>query len=344
MKRFPPPLHAVAILVLCMAGCTSTTTLTKPITSTSLIDFTIALRAETSAGLDRAVVAIPLTDVSDRISPDTKLSALDHQLVKRLTYSAIATWWCPRHKEVSSTEQVSQKFGEACRARGGIWHRPYCEDAEGSPLFLAAILPNRYCSSGFVTAAVYIVEPTSSINDSEYLRALRASGVPTRSEQETQVRNRQQHDLLERDRVPAHSNGANWYMVTRNIAGTFSFFDAETVQRTKSSITVLIRTFQHSEPNSDGSWATATRMRFNCSERTVQSLEMTMYDLNDSVIAHQRIAQPALAVVSGSTGDDWMRMTCSSGFPQALIGPGYLKLPDNDILGGVRRLRETRNQ
>lgn len=189
--------------LLVLSGCASNTPQTKPFATASVVEFTKRLKSETTPGqvnglIDAAIGALNF----DKVTPRTQLREADHQFVSADGYSAAATYWCPRHPQVKNAEQVSGKYGEFCRQRGGNWVLPYCENRDGDALFLAAVHPRMGLEC--IPVGVYVVEPKGSSSNPDYQTALRASGYPPRkpsrmtSPAESRVR------FIERD-DPMHS-------------------------------------------------------------------------------------------------------------------------------------------
>lgn len=179
----PSGLFLISILSLAiLEGCTTNRALTKPSQDLSAPDYTATLRSETSTGLDNSLGAALREGVrvlgSGKSNPSIRLKETSHETVNRPEYSAIATWWCPRHQEISNAAQLSRKYGELCKQRGSVWKEPYCLTQNEDPLFLASVRPTTLCS-GPQGVQVYVVEGKGDLRSKEYTTALAVSGNET---------------------------------------------------------------------------------------------------------------------------------------------------------------------
>lgn len=176
--------HRIAFLlgaISLLGGCTSTAPLTQPKDVRSLVAFTKQLRADTSAGLD-PILGAALRESTRAVDPIakqrdprvlTRLSVTNHQEVESPAYSAIATWWCPRHQQINSARTVSDQYGAVCNVRGGQWMAPQCiQPATSKIIFLALIKTPSLCSGNSPTVAVTVIEPKGALDAPDYLSAV----------------------------------------------------------------------------------------------------------------------------------------------------------------------------
>ncbi|WOB06867.1 surface-adhesin E family protein [Piscinibacter gummiphilus] len=130
----------------------------------------------------------------------------------------------------------------------------------------------------------------------------------------------------------------NWASVGND--ETRYFFDADTVEKTRETTTVWVKTVQVSKPDTDGSWSTALRWRFNCSKRTVQSLGWSIYDKDGKFIRSNSNPTSETAVVPDSTGEAMLKIACEANFPRDKSGERYFKLSSNDVFQATRNYAE----
>jgi hypothetical protein len=129
---------------------------------------------------------------------------------------------------------------------------------------------------------------------------------------------------------------SNWHFAWVGNKEIRYFFDAESIEKTKEAITVWVKTVKTSQADSDGSWATALRWRFNCSKKTIQSLSMSLYDKDGKFLRSSQGSNADEPVVPDSTGEAMLKIVCKPGFPNDKSGNEYFKVEDNDVFRATK--------
>ena len=118
------------------------------------------------------------------------------------------------------------------------------------------------------------------------------------------------------------------------------FFDADTVEKTKDTVTVWVKMVQVEAPDIDGSWATAARWRIHCGRRSIQSMATSVYTAEGTFIRSAPAALSENRVAPDTTGEAVIKIACKTGFPRDTSGAEYFKLEDNDVFRATRSYKE----
>ncbi len=159
---------ALAAAVLC--GCTSTTPLTRPEQTDSVIEFTRKLQVETSALLDVTLAKV-------------KVSVVEPERLDG--YSTYAMYWCARHAEAVGAPGITRQYRKFCEAKGGEFRAPMCRDRSDpdAVLFYAEVKNDRHCTNApDHSVDVLLVEPTAGSANPDYVEKLRSLGYRTRAD------------------------------------------------------------------------------------------------------------------------------------------------------------------
>lgn len=132
---------------------------------------------------------------------------------------------------------------------------------------------------------------------------------------------------------------AEWYYVGVNTPNTTNYFDAATIEKTKNSVTVWVKTFRHRSADDSGAWATATRFEYKCSQRTIQVLAASDYNREGDFIKSYPASPKASLATPDSVGDGLLEVFCSKGFPKK-EDKIYFKIVNNDPLTTTKQLVE----
>ena len=118
------------------------------------------------------------------------------------------------------------------------------------------------------------------------------------------------------------------------------FFDENTVVKKNGSAIIWTKLVQKRNPLTDGSWATASKMQINCTNRTIQSLGFSSYDKSGKFINSHSLTSRELEVTPGSIGDELIRIICRRDFPKSKAGKDadYTRLENNDIFEMTRKI------
>lgn len=167
--------YLTGVFVICLllmtlgeTGCVTTdAVLPDPATQTSAIEYTKALRRDTSTLLDAAIVRLP--------SPSTKFP----------DYKTWEDTWCPRHEEVYSATDVHNKLAQYCQHIGGTYVGAFCRDDHDPDrvAFYARLTADSNCQRAASPVRASIIEPNPGKEMSAgYLAALRRVGYQTQNE------------------------------------------------------------------------------------------------------------------------------------------------------------------
>lgn len=134
-------------------------------------------------------------------------------------------------------------------------------------------------------------------------------------------------------------HAATWYgfstVATNNAV---IFFDADSVVKKNGTVAIWIKYVNEEQsPAQDGSYASAYRTNYSCTNRTTQSTTAVLYDKNQNVIRTWSGTPTPDAVVPGSVGESILQLVCSPSFPNPKSND-YALVGDNDIYAAAKRL------
>jgi hypothetical protein len=132
------------------------------------------------------------------------------------------------------------------------------------------------------------------------------------------------------------ASASSWYFLQAGSEETRYFFDAESIERSKSTVVVWVKAVQVTKAEDDGSWSGAMRWRFQCTRRTLQSLSESRYNKDGVFLRAFPKAGSESAVVPESTGEAIMKIVCKSNFPYDKSGADYFRLKSNDVYQATR--------
>ena len=132
----------------------------------------------------------------------------------------------------------------------------------------------------------------------------------------------------------------NFYSV--NVDDAEYFFDAESVIKTKSTVTLWTKSVQKSKPELDGSWSMAVNRRINCPNRTTQLLSWSTYDSAGKFITSDSTAGQEKSVVPDSVGAEILKVACMADFPRNTLvtQKSYFKVVGNDVFAATKQIVE----
>ena len=133
---------------------------------------------------------------------------------------------------------------------------------------------------------------------------------------------------------------SNWHFAWVGNKETRYFFDAESIERTKDAIIVWVKMVQVSQIDTDGSWATALRWRFNCPKKAIQTLAASLYDKDGKFIRSSSGTSTEQVVVPDSTGEAMLKIVCKANFPNDKSGNEYFRVENNDVFQSTRNYAE----
>lgn len=136
--------------------------------------------------------------------------------------------------------------------------------------------------------------------------------------------------------ISTAANASSWHFAWVGNEEVRYFFDAESIERSKDTVTVWVKTVQTRKMDNDGSWASALRWRFNCTKRTIQSLAASYYDQDGKFIRSSNNTSMENAVIPDSTGEGMLKIACKPTFPNDKSGNEYFKLEGNDVFQATR--------
>jgi hypothetical protein len=109
---------------------------------------------------------------------------------------------------------------------------------------------------------------------------------------------------------------AEWYLMDTGTAKSLWFFDKATVEKSKPTVRLWIKSVRMREADADGAWATTRRAEYNCQTRTVRTLALVDYDNNENVLKTYNVKGSAVDdIVPGSAAEGALEMVCGPTFP-----------------------------
>ena len=120
------------------------------------------------------------------------------------------------------------------------------------------------------------------------------------------------------------------------------FFDAESVNKTKDTVTLWVKSVQKSKVDKDGFWSMANNWQINCSKRTIKGLTWSTYDSAGQFIRSNSTGGLESSVVPDSIGEGVLKVACMADFPRNTPSTktSYFKVGDNDIFAATKRFIE----
>lgn len=140
------------------------------------------------------------------------------------------------------------------------------------------------------------------------------------------------------------STAATWYIFREAIGSkTVYYFDADSVLKRGSNVTVWIKSVQLNTPKKDNSWATAQHSTYDCSQRTVEMQSYANYDKYGKFLYSGDIAKfGKVDVIPDSVGESIFQGVCAPEFANS-ESPLYLKIIGNDVFAFTKSLNESIN-
>lgn len=120
------------------------------------------------------------------------------------------------------------------------------------------------------------------------------------------------------------------------------FFDAESVNKTKDTVTLWVKSVQKSKVDKDGSWSMANNWQINCSKRTLKGLSWSTYDSAGQFIRSNSTGGLETSVVPDSVGEGVLKTACMADFPRNTPGTktSYFKIEGNDVFASTKQFVE----
>lgn len=118
------------------------------------------------------------------------------------------------------------------------------------------------------------------------------------------------------------------------------FFDADTIQKQKDTITIWIKYVNTVKADNDGSWATASRYIFTCSKRKTQVLTSSIYDKDGNFIRSYPTPGSQVDITPDSILEGIYTAVCKPDFPKNKSGELYFQVKDNDIFAHTKQFME----
>lgn len=127
------------------------------------------------------------------------------------------------------------------------------------------------------------------------------------------------------------------FLTARGDDNAIFFFDADSVDKTEAKmVTLWVKSVRTRTVDTDGSWATASRWKFNCADHTIQTLANSTYDRKGVFTKSFPNPSPAESTVPDSIGEQVQNIVCESNFPNDTSGKIYFKIADNDVFGATK--------
>ena len=135
---------------------------------------------------------------------------------------------------------------------------------------------------------------------------------------------------------------ATWTVFTtaRSVNDTIIFlFDADTVEKSRNSVTLWIWHYHTKLPSQDGSWSVKAREHMNCSKRTTQTLAIASYDKDENIIkSYSNYVGSIDLIFPGSIEEEILKVACEVNFPHDTSDTKYFKIVNNDIFQFMKNI------
>jgi len=130
--------------------------------------------------------------------------------------------------------------------------------------------------------------------------------------------------------ITAPAIAADWY--TLFVGGTDAvwFFDAATVEKSKDVMRVWVKTYRTRNADTEGAWATAQRVDYDCAKRTFRAMSISDYHQDGSFKRSWAGMKEAADIVPDSIGESLLQTVCAKDFPLSRSNKNYVKTPSNN--------------
>ncbi|CAN5358955.1 hypothetical protein BH10PSE17_BH10PSE17_25060 [soil metagenome] len=118
------------------------------------------------------------------------------------------------------------------------------------------------------------------------------------------------------------------------------FFDADTVVRQGTTVTLWVKYVDIVKPDTDGSWATAMRAEISCPQKSYRVLTSSIYDKDQKFIKSNSNASQTIFPPPDSLMEEVVKVACTPAFPKDPKADGYYALAHNDIFLHASRVAE----
>lgn len=142
--------------------------------------------------------------------------------------------------------------------------------------------------------------------------------------------------------LTSHAIASTWntFAEAYNVDSALFFFDADTVLKQGDTVTLWVKYVNTKQPDSDGSWATASRYVITCSKRTAQVMTTSLYDKDGKFIRSLNNPGQPRDIVPDSILEGVHKAVCTPDFPRNKSGDLYFPVKDNDIFQHTRSFVE----
>jgi hypothetical protein len=131
----------------------------------------------------------------------------------------------------------------------------------------------------------------------------------------------------------APTTAATWYVFNHAYNDTVNiYFDKDSVLKTGDTITIwakYVTDVKH--PDEDGSYSTAQKMEFSCSNNTVQFFNSSIYDKGGKFIKAFTKPGKVQEIKSGTLNNAMLTAVCTPDFPKSESREQYYPVEGNDI-------------
>ena len=138
--------------------------------------------------------------------------------------------------------------------------------------------------------------------------------------------------------LSSHAIASNWntFAQAYNVDSALFFFDADTVLKQGDTVTLWMKSVNTKQPDSDGSWATASRYVITCSKRTAQVMTNSLYDKDGKFISSRNTPGQPTDIIPDSILEEIHKAVCTPDFPRNKSGNLYFPVKGNDIFQYTR--------
>ena len=132
----------------------------------------------------------------------------------------------------------------------------------------------------------------------------------------------------------------NTFVEAYNSETALFYFDADTVIKQSDVVTLWVKYVNTKQPDSDGSWSTASRYVLTCSKRTAQVMTASLYDKEGKFMRSLPNPERPFDISPDSILEGVHKAACTADFPRNKSGTLYFPVKDNDIYQHTRSFLE----
>jgi hypothetical protein len=110
------------------------------------------------------------------------------------------------------------------------------------------------------------------------------------------------------------------------------FFDADTIINKGNSVTLWTKYVKNEKyPDEDGSYSTAQKVEYSCTNRTAQVLTSSIYDKEGKFIRAFTVPEKVREITPWTISEAILKAVCTPDFPKSKSREQYSPVEGNDI-------------